>query len=775
MKLHKFQLTWDPKAAMYIAILFFLAFSLTQDAVAQSFWVQTNGPSAGPVRTLAIDKNGAIFAGTDGGGVFRTTDNGNVWTAVNNGLTNLSVQKMVINVNEDIFAGTYGGGVFRSTNNGGSWTAVNTGLTDMTIRSLVVNMNGEIFAGANEVFRSNNNGANWTSVSDGLGTSHIEELAINPSGHLFAGTSGFDGASGEGMFRSTNNGANWTAINNGLMSLTIFALTINSKGHIFAGTDVSGVFRSTNSGNNWIAVNSGLTNLAAFVLISNTVDYVFAGTNGGGIFRSTDNGVSWVEVNSGLSQFNLRSFGIDASGFIFAGTSSGAVFRSRQSTLPPPLVTTAPATNVTSASSTLNGMVNPNALNTTVKFQYGLSTSYGNEVTAAPNPVMGTSVVAVSAAIAGLSPGSTYHYRIVATNVVGTTNGLDGTFITLANPLPTLTSINPLSGAVGKTLDVVFTGTNFIPSTTVNPGAAGINVNSVMVNSSTSLTANLTITAAASPGPRSFSVTNPGLGGGTSNALTFTVTNLSVTSIAPISGNRLQRLNVVFTGTGFVAGATVNVGTGITKNSVTVTSATSLTADLTIAATADTGARNFSVTNPNGETSNDVVFTVNNPAPTLTSIAPSIGNRLQTLDVVFTGANFISGVSALNLGAGIIINAHTVNSSTSLTANIMITANAATGVRSFSITNSAPGGGTSTGQNFTVNNPVPTLSSISPASSVLGQTLDVVFTGASFLSGATTPNVGGLTLNTFTVTSANSATANITIPQRQQRARKIFP
>lgn len=114
-----------------------------------------------------------------------------------------------------------------------------------------------------------------------------------------------------------------------------------------------------------------------------------------------------------------------------------------------PTVTTTSATLVTSTSSTLNGTVNPNGLTTAVTFQYGTTTNYGSTVTATPNSVSGTSSVPVSAAITALSPNSTYHYRVVATNSAGTTNGADQTFATLvaAPAVPAL--VSPADRATG--------------------------------------------------------------------------------------------------------------------------------------------------------------------------------------------------------------------------------------------------------------------------------------------------------------------------------------
>ncbi len=89
-----------------------------------------------------------------------------------------------------------------------------------------------------------------------------------------------------------------------------------------------------------------------------------------------------------------------------------------------PIVSSNPATNVAAPNATLNGTVNPNGLATTYYFQWGTTTSYGNTTTAT-SAGSGTSNVAVNAIITGLVGGTTYHFRIVATNSDGTANGAD--------------------------------------------------------------------------------------------------------------------------------------------------------------------------------------------------------------------------------------------------------------------------------------------------------------------------------------------------------------
>jgi uncharacterized protein (TIGR02145 family) len=74
--------------------------------------------------------------------------------------------------------------------------------------------------------------------------------------------------------------------------------------------------------------------------------------------------------------------------------------------------------------------VNPNHLSTTFVFEWGTTTSYGNTEPPAQSPVIGSSPMNVSADLSGLIPGTTYHFRIKATNELGTTTGDDMTFTT---------------------------------------------------------------------------------------------------------------------------------------------------------------------------------------------------------------------------------------------------------------------------------------------------------------------------------------------------------
>jgi len=90
-----------------------------------------------------------------------------------------------------------------------------------------------------------------------------------------------------------------------------------------------------------------------------------------------------------------------------------------------PTVTTQAASNISTTTTTLNGVVNANFLSTIVTFEYGTTSSYGQTITATQSPVIGNSNTNVTASLTGLAAGTTYHFRVKTVNSLGTTYGND--------------------------------------------------------------------------------------------------------------------------------------------------------------------------------------------------------------------------------------------------------------------------------------------------------------------------------------------------------------
>ena len=106
----------------------------------------------------------------------------------------------------------------------------------------------------------------------------------------------------------------------------------------------------------------------------------------------------------------------------------------------PPAAATAAASAVGVNTATLHGSVLAET-NTSVYFQYGTSTAYGSST---PRQPVAASLGGLPAAASagGLAPATTYHFRIAAENVAGTSFGADMTFTTAPAPPtpPTITA-----------------------------------------------------------------------------------------------------------------------------------------------------------------------------------------------------------------------------------------------------------------------------------------------------------------------------------------------
>jgi IPT/TIG domain len=289
-------------------------------------------------------------------------------------------------------------------------------------------------------------------------------------------------------------------------------------------------------------------------------------------------------------------------------------------------------------------------------------------------------------------------------------------------PAPTLTSMSPNTGGAGTTVPVTLTGTNLTGASAVTMAGGGVTCTITGTSTATNVTASCVISATATTGARTVTVTTPG---GTSNAVTFTITGATVTSIAPTTGSRGETVPVTITGTNLATASAVALLTGggaaggVTCTITGTSTATTVTANCAISTTATLSARNVTVTTTDGTavltggfTVTAATVTFSAPSPALTTTPANTTTKSGTITVTN------SGTAAVTLTAS-----PTVNPTGTATLGFTITGGTCT---SGATVNS--GGGTCT----IVVQYAPGTSTATASATVTIQVAPDAFTSASF-------------------------------------------
>lgn len=137
------------------------------------------------------------------------------------------------------------------------------------------------------------------------------------------------------------------------------------------------------------------------------------------------------------------------------------------------------------------------------------------------------------------------------------------------------------------------------------------------------------------------------------------------------------------------------------------------------------------------ESTGTITIAGTNPVPQLTTLSPATAlQNSGAFTLTVTGANFVTGAEVRWNGAA---RPTVFVSATQLTAGISATDLATAGTASVTVNNPAPGGGLSNTASFTVTapNPLPQLTSLSPATAVQGgAAFTLTVNGTGFVSGA---------------------------------------
>lgn len=323
-----------------------------------------------------------------------------------------------------------------------------------------------------------------------------------------------------------------------------------------------------------------------------------------------------------------------------------------------PTLTSPTATSIANTSATLGANVTANGGAAITARGTVWDTAASPTVNAAAEG--GTTTGAFTQARTGLPAGTKIYYRGYATNSAGTGYSPDGSFytepatqasgITFTGVGPTGMTVNWTRGS-GDGVIVLMKASSAVNSNPVDGTYTGYTASTAFGSGTQLGTGNYVVykgtgTSVAVTGlsagttyhvavyEYAGTVNTAGVDQGTNYLLTpATGSQIAVvpppptvtTPITPNSGQQgTTNLNVAITGTNFVSGCTASFsGGGITVNSTTWNSATSVTANIDIAVGATLGARNITVTNPDAQAGTGTgLFTVN--AGTCTANAPTV-------------------------------------------------------------------------------------------------------------------------------------------------------
>jgi hypothetical protein len=184
----------------------------------------------------------------------------------------------------------------------------------------------------------------------------------------------------------------------------------------------------------------------------------------GGLYDNEARGAAWVFTRSGStwtqeggkltggggageSEFGTNvALSADGNTALIGGWRDNGGTGAAWAFVDPPTPKSGAATSVGETGATLNGTLGAGG-SSKAYFQYGTTAAYG---TSTPKQSVGVSLSprTLAAAIAGLAPGTTYHFRLVAENSAGVSYGGDQTFTTAARgstPSPETPPTSPTS------------------------------------------------------------------------------------------------------------------------------------------------------------------------------------------------------------------------------------------------------------------------------------------------------------------------------------------
>lgn len=333
-------------------------------------------------------------------------------------------------------------------------------------------------------------------------------------------------------------------------------------------------------------------------------------------------------------------------------------------------------------------------------------------------------------------------YNVTVVNADGTANTSEDLF-EIVNPIPTITTVLPVSAYNTIPVSVAISGSNFVSGLQVELINNTITIPGIVSGwSKTKFTGTFNLTGQPA-GLYNLKVTNPG-GPNTTKTNAFTVKSSSpyptITDFSPMTGTNISTLQFYINGADFRTGMTVTISNKTTTKTATgvVMNETRYKCILPLVGV-PLGQYTVTVRNTDGtENTSASTLAIINPTPGIVSLTPLSAFNTSPITITITGTNFVSGLEVSLVNSSTIIPG-VVSKSTrnQIIATFNLTRQTAS---QYNLTVINPGGpNTTKGNAFTVlaPDPSPAIVNFFPISGPNTQTVPIVVNGTNFRKGAT--------------------------------------
>lgn len=190
------------------------------------------------IRDIVCDRDGNIYVAYGSGEIEMVDANGVLKSLIN--APEAAIRTIAIDKNKALYVATMTEGLYKTTNFGSGWQRISTSIGN-NVQTLAIDAEGIVYVGlggSSGVFRSLDGGAAWTQIGAMLGPKGILSIQIVRDSHLLVGTR-------QGVYYSSNRGSEWSDINGGTISTSsIGAIGLDSRNYLYVGTTSGKVFRS---------------------------------------------------------------------------------------------------------------------------------------------------------------------------------------------------------------------------------------------------------------------------------------------------------------------------------------------------------------------------------------------------------------------------------------------------------------------------------------------------------------------------------------------------